>query len=328
MELEFRHLRIVIAVADEGSITKAAAALGLSQPSLTSQLQRIERTMGAPLFERARTGVVPTSFGRTVLARARSVVTEMADLRGEASAHAATDGRPVEVRIGGRPSPLLSVVVPRLVAAHAAERGPDAPPLSVQVHTDPSAAALQGRVRAGRLDAAVLSDVIGFEIGPAEGVRRDLVVPVEPEFVALAERHPLADRAMIDLADLAGENWMIDPQEDHGGLGPLRAACRAAGFEPRITHEISDSTSAREFVVSGQCVSLAQATSSEGRGLVIRPLRGDPIRNRLELAWKEPGPIDPAVLRAAVLDGYASLIDRNPSYPRWWARHGGFAAAG
>ncbi|MCP2268672.1 DNA-binding transcriptional regulator, LysR family [Actinokineospora diospyrosa] len=321
MELEFRHLRIVIAVADEGSITKAAAALGLSQPSLTSQLQRIERAMGAPLFERARTGVVPTSFGRTVLAKARSVVNEMADLRGEAAA--ATPTGPVELKIGGRPSPLLSAVVPLLSAAYAALHGPDAPPLGVQVHTDPSAAALQGRVRAGRLDAAVLCDVIGFEIGAAEGVRREVVVEVEPEFVALSERHPLAERDVIDLADLAGENWMIDPQEDHGGVGPLRAACRAAGFEPRITHEISDSSSAREFVITGQCVSLAQPTSNEGRGLVVRPLVGDPISNRLELAWKDLGPIDPAVLRDTVVEGYRSLVARNPHYPKWWARHHG-----
>ncbi|RLK61196.1 DNA-binding transcriptional LysR family regulator [Actinokineospora cianjurensis] len=319
MELEFRHLRIVIAVADEGSITKAAAALGLSQPSLTSQLQRIERAMGAPLFERARTGVVPTSFGRTVLARARSVVNEMADLRGESNSLSTPRG-PVELKIGGRPSPLLSVVVPRLGAAYAALHGPDAPPLSVQVHTDPSAAALQGRVRAGRLDAAVLCDVIGFEIGTAEGVRRELVLAREPEFVALSERHPLAHHDVIDLADLAGENWMIDPQEDHGGIGPLRAACRAAGFEPRITHEISDSNSAREFN-SGQCVSLAQPTSSEGRGIVVRPLIGDPICNRLDLAWKDLGPLDPALLHQAVTEAYESLVDRNPSYPRWRAEH-------
>ncbi|GLZ42440.1 LysR family transcriptional regulator [Actinokineospora sp. NBRC 105648] len=321
MELEFRHLRIVIAVADEGSITKAAASLGLSQPSLTSQLQRIERAMGAPLFERARTGVVPTSFGRTVLAKARSVVNEMADLRGEAQIAVSPDS-PVEVRLGGRPSALLPLVVPRLVELWIEVHGPGVPTPSVQVHSDPSAAALQGRVRAGRLDAAVLCEVIGYEVGPAEGVHRDVVVEQEPDFVALSERHPLAAQDVIDLADLAQENWMIDPQEDNGGIGPLRAACRAAGFEPRVTHEISDANSAREFVNSGQCVSLAQPTSREGRGLIVRPLRGDPIRTRLELAWRDPCPIDPMLLRRAIIESYERLVDRNPHYPRWWAEHG------
>ena len=53
MDLELRHLRIVCAVAEAGSVTKAAASLGLAQPAVTAQLRRIERTLGGQLFERA-----------------------------------------------------------------------------------------------------------------------------------------------------------------------------------------------------------------------------------------------------------------------------------
>lgn len=321
MELEFRHLRIVIVVADEGSITKAAAALGLSQPSLTSQLQRIERALGAPLFERVRTGVVPTSFGRSVLAKARSVVNEMADLRGDAPMVAAAPDQQVELRIGGIPGALLALLVPRLVTSQA-KATPAAPPLKVAVHTDPSVAALLAKVRAGRIHAALLWEGIGFEGSGGDGVRREVIVPVEPQFVALAEWHPLAARATVELAALAEENWVVDPQEDHGGIAALRWACRKAGFDPRITHEASDAVSAREFVTSGQCVSLAQPTSNEGMGLVVRPLVGDPIVGRVELAWKDPCPVDPEMMRTAVAATYAGLIDRNPSYTKWWAEHG------
>ncbi len=321
MDLEFRHLRIVIAVADEGSITKAAAALGLSQPSLTSQLQRIERAMGAPLFDRARTGVVPTSFGRVVLAKARSVVNEMADLRGEA--HAAVPGtRPTEIRIGGYPGALLSALVPRVLALFADEHGPDSEPLTTQVHTDPSTAALFARVKAGRVDAAFVVNVIGFEAAPVEAVHQEVIVPVEPQFVALSERHPLAASAAIDLADLATEPWLIDPQEDHGAVSALRWACRRAGFEPRITHEVSDAAAARDFINTGQAVSLAHPTSTESRGLVVRPLVGDPLTGRIELAWKEPCPIRPALLHRAAAEAYETLVTRNASYARWWSEHG------
>lgn len=322
MELEFRHLRIVIVVADEGSITKAAAALGLSQPSLTSQLQRIERAMGAPLFERVRTGVVPTSFGRSVLAKARSVVNEMADLRGDVATAAPAPNQQVELRIGGIPGSLLALLVPRLVALQAEAAGPEAPPLKVSVHTDPSVAALLAKVRAGRVHAAILWEGIGFEGSGGDGVRREVIVPVEPQFVALAEGHPLAARATVELSALAEENWVVDPQEDHGGIAALRWACRKAGFDPRITHEAGDAVSAREFVTSGQCVSLAQPTSNEGMGLVVRPLAGDPIVGRVELAWKDPCPVDPEMMRGAVAATYAGLIDRNPSYTKWWAEHG------
>lgn len=59
MNLELRHLRVVCAIAETGSVTKAASTLGLAQPALTAQLQRIERTLGGPLFERDRRGPVP-----------------------------------------------------------------------------------------------------------------------------------------------------------------------------------------------------------------------------------------------------------------------------
>ncbi|HVK21671.1 MAG TPA: LysR family transcriptional regulator [Actinokineospora sp.] len=322
MELEFRHLRIVIVVADEGSITKAAAALGLSQPSLTSQLQRIERAMGAPLFDRARTGVIPTSFGRAVLAKARAVVQEMADLRGDTTTAPPGPNRQVELRVGGIPGALVAGMVPRLVNLHAVAAGDGAPPLKISVHTDPSVAALLAKVRAGRVDAALLVEGVGFEGSGADGVRRDVIVPVEPQFVALAEWHPLAAQEIVELGALAEENWIVDPQEDHGGVAALRWACRKAGFDPRITHEASDSVSAREFVTSGQCVSLAQPTSQEGMGLVVRPLVGDPLVGRVELAWKDPSPVDPELMREAVAATYTELVNRNASYRKWWAEHG------
>ncbi|MBT2878923.1 LysR family transcriptional regulator, partial [Streptomyces sp. McG6] len=51
MDLELRHLRTVRAIADEGSLPRAAAALGLAQPALSSQLRRIEKALGGPLFD-------------------------------------------------------------------------------------------------------------------------------------------------------------------------------------------------------------------------------------------------------------------------------------
>ncbi|HCU51791.1 MAG TPA: LysR family transcriptional regulator, partial [Micromonosporaceae bacterium] len=77
MNLELRHLRVVCAIAETGSVTKAASLLGLAQPALTAQLQRIERTLGGPLFDRDRRGATPTALGELVLARARVVLPAM-----------------------------------------------------------------------------------------------------------------------------------------------------------------------------------------------------------------------------------------------------------
>src|SRR5258706_9020114 len=83
MDLELRHLRVVCAIADAGSVTKAASALGLAQPALTAQLQRIQRALGGLRFERDRPGARATPLGELVLARARVLLPAGEGLRGE-----------------------------------------------------------------------------------------------------------------------------------------------------------------------------------------------------------------------------------------------------
>src|SRR3954451_12481858 len=85
MNLELRHLKVVCAIAETGSVTKAASLLGLAQPALTAQLQRIQRTLGGPLFVRDRRGARPTALGELVLSRARVLLPAMKGLQDEAA---------------------------------------------------------------------------------------------------------------------------------------------------------------------------------------------------------------------------------------------------
>src|SRR3954464_10475741 len=85
MNLELRHLKVVCAIAETGSVTKAASLLGLAQPALTAQLQRIERTLGGPLFERDRRGARPTALGELLPPRAGVLLPAMRALRDEAA---------------------------------------------------------------------------------------------------------------------------------------------------------------------------------------------------------------------------------------------------
>lgn len=317
MELEVRHLRVLVAVADHGSATKAAAALGLSQPSLSAQLRRIERVMGAPLFERSRDGMVPTDLGRKVLAKARAVLADMADLRAH---HVAPDeSRSVELRFGAMPGPILSAIIPHIVRLHE-----PCGQLTVRTHTDGSAAALLRAVQQNRLDATLLMEIQGYDTPTPEGLKRVVVVPIEPIFVALSEHHPLASKEIVELVDLSDERWVCDPTDDFGGTAYLRKACRDVGFEPNIAYEASDTGTARGFVSSGQCVFLAQAPFLEGHGIVVRPLVGDPLLQSHELVWSDRCPVDKDLLVRAANEAYLELVDRNPSFYRWWADHRSF----
>src|SRR4051812_24152124 len=88
MELEVRHLKALCAIADAGSLHRAARVLGMSQPALTTQLRRIEQALGGELFTRERTGCRPTVLGRTVVSRARPLVAGMTALVAETKAAA------------------------------------------------------------------------------------------------------------------------------------------------------------------------------------------------------------------------------------------------
>src|SRR5258706_10950504 len=112
MDLELRHLRVVCAIADAGSVTKAASVLGLAQPALTAQLQRIERALGGLLFERDRRGARATPLGELVLARARVLLPAAKGPPGEATRPARPARAPGRHRTGAGHRPLPRGAVP------------------------------------------------------------------------------------------------------------------------------------------------------------------------------------------------------------------------
>ena len=77
VHVEVRHLRVILTVADSGSVSSAAAMLGVSQPALSAQLSRIENAFGGPLFARTRVGIEPTAVGDLVIHRARALVHDL-----------------------------------------------------------------------------------------------------------------------------------------------------------------------------------------------------------------------------------------------------------
>src|SRR5262245_49448068 len=101
MNVELRHLRVVVLVAESGSVGRAARSLNVSQPGLTAQLKRIETAFGGRLFERSHTGVTPTPLGRYAVDRARAILVDVDHLAATVSAMTAVE--PKSVRLGGFP---------------------------------------------------------------------------------------------------------------------------------------------------------------------------------------------------------------------------------
>ncbi|MGV9907793.1 LysR family transcriptional regulator [Streptomyces sp. NPDC003388] len=193
MQLELRHLEAVRAIAEAGSLGRAAVRLGVSQPALSTQLRRIEQVTGGELFVRSRIGVEPTPLGEFVLSVARRVLGEMETL---AAGTRAAAPHPT-LRLGC----VMLVLVDRLFGCLEAEL----PGHEIDITTEHSATTLTRMLSAGKYDAILYAEVGEHEVSLPDGVTARTLIPKEPACVRLSATHPLAGREEIELADLAGE---------------------------------------------------------------------------------------------------------------------------
>ncbi|MFE5908170.1 LysR family transcriptional regulator [Streptomyces wedmorensis] len=276
MDLELRHLKTIRAIADAGSLTRAASVLGLAQPALSAQLKRIERALGGTLFVRGRDGVRATALGDLVVERARVVLPAVCELQEEAVrfAREGADG----YRLGGTHGPLLGGLVDRIARTD--------PGALVTTCTSWSEREIACGVVAGRLDFALVG-VCGESGAPEAGRLAWTEVARDPVYVMLADDHPLAPRSEIDLAELAAEAWTDVPGD--GCFGDcFAAACVRAGFTPACVYE-TDTASCVHLVQVGRAVGLCRATFPATPGLVTRPLTGAPLVWRHLLGWHPEG---------------------------------------
>ncbi|MGZ0146918.1 LysR family transcriptional regulator [Kribbella sp. WER1] len=284
MNVELRHLRVVVLVAEAGSVGRAARWLKVSQPSLTAQLKRIEAAFGGELFERSRTGVTPTPLGRYAVDRARAILVDVDHLSATVSAMTAVESS--AVRLGGFPTAPMSGIASRLRDHGEIEQ--------VSIEVEWSSSVLLQQLESGRLDFALLREFPGFELRLPAGVEATTVVESESAYVALSSAHPVAvrTRGEIDLAALRDEEWIGEPPDDSGFHVLFRAACEAAGFQPRVEHHSVDTSVLMGFVTSGQGVALISPTSYRmlSSDVTARALVGDPIHRKLVLAWSTDSP--------------------------------------
>jgi DNA-binding transcriptional LysR family regulator len=314
--LEARHLRIVRAISDTGSLTKAAVVLGLTQPALTHQLHRMERLFGGALFIRDRRGARPTALGLHVIERARFVLPSMDALVREARILATgTDTNSPQVRVAIHPSPL-----PVAVIAALRETMPFG---QVSMRTEASGQRQIELLAAGALELAILAEYPSLPMPrPAEVVVHE--VATEPLFLALAANHRLAGQYEIDLTELAEESWTLPDDADIRCAEYLRQICDQVGMTPKIAYRVTSQV-ARDLISRGLAIGLFQPTAASSEGLVFRPLKGSPAELRHVLAVRAGSQVARygAELAEAARTSYWAHAARSTVYREWLARHPG-----
>ncbi|MEV8630366.1 LysR family transcriptional regulator [Streptosporangium sp. NPDC051023] len=318
MDLELRHLRIVRAVAEAGSVTKAASHLGLAQPALTAQLKRIERVLGGALFERDHNGARPTPLGELVLSRAMVLLPAARELQEEAVRFANANGDIPRYRLGATNGPILGGLVDRLATAW--------PSTPVSTYTSWSARELTTMVMLGRIDFALIG-ACGESAPPVEGPVVWLTVGMDPVFVLLNEDHPLVDRKEVTLAELSGERWAVTPGDSCFG-DCFATACARAGFTPQTIYE-TDVATCMHLAKVGRAAVLCQATFQPTSGVAMVPLADAPLRWRQLLGWHPEGP--GARAAASIVEhakaAHADAVQRSTRYASWLAENPRFGTA-
>ncbi|WP_433511447.1 LysR family transcriptional regulator [Nonomuraea sp. CA-143628] len=308
MQLEIRHLRVIAAIADTGSITRASAVLGQTQPAVTAQLQRIERALGGTLFARDGTGATPTALGAMVLSHAHGIIALHDDLVRDVRRHDVSADL-TTLRLGATAGPMaagLMTAVRRLL-----------PEAEVSLHVCDSDEELVELLTESRLEIGLSVDYPGYELPMPEELG-EAVLGVEPVFIVLSKDHPLAAEPEVPLAALAGERWLPGVGKDLRMRAMFHDACRRAGFAPRRIQRTNASV-VFSLIGQGHGVSLCRAITAGRENVVVRPLAGDPMWVRERLLWPSNGPVAEHVprIRDALVVAYRAQAEAMPAYRAW-----------
>ncbi|MER8042065.1 LysR family transcriptional regulator [Streptomyces sp. NPDC094032] len=262
--IELRHLRCFLAIAEEGNLTRAATRLHLTQPAVSRTLAALERHLGARLVDRSTHHLALTAEGRSFHDRAAAAVTAF---------DAAVDPellRRRPLRLGHAWSAFGPYTTPLLRRWQAEHPGT---PLELLRVDDRTAGLLRGEV-----DAALLR-------GPVEipGLATEELL-TEERVAAVPADSPLAARASLTLADLAAETAILNPVSGTTTLDLWPADAR-----PRTTLTVANTDDWLTTIAAARGIgvtSASTATLHPHPGVAYRPLTGTPPVPVL-LAWRE-----------------------------------------
>jgi LysR family hydrogen peroxide-inducible transcriptional activator len=193
--MELHQLRYFVAVADEGSFSRAAAKVRVAQPSLSQQIRKLEAEIGQPLFDRLPRSVVLTEAGRCLLEYARQILASIGDARrcvDELKGKIAGD-----VAVGAIPT-IAPYVLPELVVTFQKHY----PDVTLHIVEDVTAG-ITRRIEAGELDVALASTC---QQSPTLRVE---LLGKEPLLALVPEQHALAKQTVITFDDLKSQRFLL-----------------------------------------------------------------------------------------------------------------------
>ncbi len=274
-EVELRHLRYFVAVAEELHFGRAALRLHLAQPPLSQQIRKLEEIIGHALFIRTSRNVRLTAMGEVFLDRARRTLRAV----GEDLTEARSIGRGEmgSLRVGFISSGMLTQL-PAMLGRYRRRH----PKADLQLREAMSSQIMQALLD-GTVDVGFLRDG-----GPLPGLEVETLFS-EPFVATLPSNHPLAQRKTLSTAALRDEPFVFFPQiAGRVAYEKAMSLCEEHGFRPRVVQEAPQWLTALRLIGAGLGVSIAPACVEKiaAPDVVCVRLSGTRVRSNIELAWR------------------------------------------
>lgn len=289
--MNLRDLEYLVALSEHRHFGRAAAASYVSQPTLSTQIKKLEAELGAPLIERGPRGVIFTVAGEQVLTRARAMLAAAEDIR--TIARHATDPRSGTLRLGVFPT-LAPYLLPHLVP-ELRRRLPDLRVLVVEEKTDD----LTRMLAEGAVDAVVLGT-------PVEDAYAQVPLFREEFVLAVPTGHPLDEPGAVALAELRDHDVLL-LADGHCLRDQALAVCSQVGAGEPDGFRATSLETLRHMVAAGVGITLLPRLSVEPPvpeydGITLRRF-ADPAPSRdITLAWRRGS------VYAGLMDDLAAAI--------------------
>ena len=317
--MELRHLRYFVAVAERLHFRRAAEALNLSQPALSSQVRLLEEDVGARLLERSTHHVVLTPAGRRFLTRARQLLTDADDAAQAARREAA--GEMGEMTLGFVPS-LTYHLLPLLLRALRAAMPKVELRLQEMDTVQQIEALVRHRIDLGFIGLGVTRDTDELRLAQVDEERLVAVLP---------EDHPLLRsrrRRELSLSELAHTPLYLAARETAPLYNPwIIVLCQQAGFQPNLVLEAGQPATTISYAAAGMGATIlpAQYARLATPGVRFIPLARPVPRYRYFAAWSETN-LHPARSRFVEIAAAAAVAARGQAgqvEPRGGSRRSG-----
>jgi LysR family transcriptional regulator, transcription activator of glutamate synthase operon len=291
--VQIDDLRRLIALAEYGQVTDAAATLRISQPTLSRLLARAEEELGTRLFERDAEGVHPNPYGEVVLAAARDITRRYGQLRADLAE--LLDPGTGTVRLAFLDS-IATSLVPRILHDFRA----DAPQVRVVLRQEPGHEMLRD-LASGLSELALIAP---RPPGPHDWL------PLQRQRLVLAvpAGHRLAARRRLRLDEVADEDFVTVPR----GLGfrvLLDELLQAEGMTPRISFESADLITIEGLVGAGLGLAILPEQLVGASGTTGVPLAAAGAERVIGLTWRTDRSLPPAAARFLTFLRHAAPFD-------------------